>query len=129
MHGGNDKIKYTLKKSEILRKKKLIRELFDNGSSFFIYPIKFYYLPSRDLNNNQVLFSVSKKNFKNAVERNKIKRRLREAYRLNKQIIQPDSRKIYYCIAIVYISKLILPFSEMETKLIELLKRLKNVKE
>lgn len=127
MHDGDDTIKYTLKKSEILRKKKLIGELFTNGSSFFIYPFKLYYLPNKDLNNNQVLFSVSKKYFKNAVDRNKIKRRLREAYRHNKHILRPESDKIYYCIAIVYISKLILPYSEIELKLIKVLRRLMSV--
>lgn len=127
MHDGDDKLRYTLKKSEILRKEKLIKELFTNGSSFFLYPIKLYYLPNSDLTSHQVLFSVSKKNFKNAVDRNKIKRRLREAYRLNKPTIASNSRQVYYCLAIVYISKLILPYSEIEPKLIKVLQRLENV--
>lgn len=129
MHDGEDKLRYSLSRTEILRKKKLIEELFANGSSFFIYPYKFYYLPNKELSNNQVLFSVSKKYHRNAVDRNKIKRRLREAYRLNKHILRPDKENLYYCMAIVYISKLIMPYSEIESKLIKVLRRFKSVNE
>ena len=127
MHDGDEKLRYTLKKSEILRKEKWIKELFSNGSSFFLYPIKLYYLPLPEITGHQVLFSVPKKIFKNAVDRNKIKRRLREAYRLNKPLINAEGEQVYYCLAIVYISKLVLPLSEIEPKLIKLLRRLKNV--
>jgi len=127
MQHGVEKIRYTLRKFEILRRRKLIKELFDNGSSFFLYPFKIFFLPSSELNNNQMLISVSKRFFKNAAERNLIKRRIRESFRLNKHILTLGENNIYYCFAIVYISRDKLAFREIEYKLIEALRRLNNI--
>src|SRR5471030_2413656 len=78
---------YTFKKEERLCNKKLIDELFHNGSSFLCYPFKASWLIIDEPRQipAQILFSVSKKRFKRAVDRNLVKRRMREAYRLNKQ--------------------------------------------
>ena len=124
-----EKIRFTLRKKEILRKKKLIKELFEHGSSFFLHPFKIFYLSSPELKNNQFLFSVSKKYFKNSTDRNLIKRRIRESLRLNKHSLLLGQNNIYYCIAIVYISKDIMAFNEIEHKLIEALGRLNNIEE
>ena len=129
MQQGEDNIRHTLKKPEILRKKKSIQELFENGSSFFLHPFKIFYLPLRDAQNNQVMFSVSKKHFKQAIKRNKIKRRIREAYRLHKSQLTIDQHNIYYSIAIVYISKLVLPYQEIEKGILKGLRRLNNIEE
>src|SRR5690606_26144620 len=78
-------------KSERLSSKKNIKELFSRGSSFHLYPFKVIYLPNPnpqpDTSLIQVLFTVPKRNHKRAVDRNKIKRRLKEAYRRNKNSI------------------------------------------
>src|SRR6188768_1623853 len=79
--------KFAFRKEERLRKEKDIQELFDKGSSFYLFPFKVFILPNDDKESHQVLISVSKKNFKRAVDRNTIKRRMREAYRLQKQIL------------------------------------------
>ena len=116
---------FTLKKHEILRSKNNIKELFDEGSSLFLYPFKVYFLPKPTQKTNQILFSVSKKYFKKAVDRNLIRRRMREAYRLNKSILnyeQMDSFSL--SIALIYISKFKLPFSDIETKLKQVFVRL-----
>ncbi len=80
--------KFTLKKKEILSKKKQIEELFLDGSNYFKFPLKLVYkiIDRNDTKYPKVLFSVTvpKRNIKRAVKRNLIKRRIREVYRLNK---------------------------------------------
>ncbi|MHA7110870.1 ribonuclease P protein component [Sunxiuqinia elliptica] len=77
---------FKLTKKERLCSTSLIGQLFDQGSSFYVFPLKVVYLKTTLPSHHpvQVSFSVSKKNFKRAVHRNLIKRRMREAYRLNK---------------------------------------------
>lgn len=112
----------TFKKSERLCSKKLIKELFSRGSSFYIYPFKVFYHLNKSFNDsNQVLFSVPKRNFKKAVDRNLIKRRMREAYRLNKRTLNNSKPKL---IAYIYTSKEILDYHQIEKKLKDSLERL-----
>lgn len=82
-------MKFTLGKAERLKSKKLIERLFEEGSSLKVYPFKLIYLktPHRSEFPVQATFSVPKRRFKKAVDRNRIKRLLREAYRLEKQIV------------------------------------------
>src|SRR3954467_11218662 len=77
----------TFKKEERLCNKRLIDELFHNGSSFLCYPFKASWLITTQPQQVavQVLFAVAKKRYKRAVDRNLLKRRMREAYRLQKQ--------------------------------------------
>ena len=116
MHEKNPLAKQTLSKDEILRSKKIIQELFDSGSSFFLHPFKFVYLKVDHLDYPQILFTVSQRNFKKAVDRNKIRRRIIEAYRLNKKSLL-TSENFPYCVAIIYISKNIHTFSDIQDKL------------
>ena len=77
---------YTFTKEERLCNKRLIDSLFHNGSSFLCYPFKVSWLLSEEIPAPvQVLFAAPKKRFKHATDRNTIKRRIREAYRQNKQ--------------------------------------------
>jgi ribonuclease P protein component len=118
-------VSFSLKKHEILRSKKEIQELFDHGSSFFLYPFKIHYTPLDNSENTRVLFSVSKRNFKKAPDRNLLRRRMREAYRLNKNILVSNLKEPFsLSIALVYISKSKLPFSEIENKLKQVFVRL-----
>ncbi|MEM6735149.1 MAG: ribonuclease P protein component [Bacteroidota bacterium] len=115
--------KYSFSKKERLSGKKKIEELFKMGSSFYLNTFQVRYFRSKDeVNYHKVLISVPKKNFKRAVDRNLLKRRIREAYRLNKyriENIKPLS------IGFVYISKHIITFQEIQDQLIQCLQRLK----
>ena len=72
-------------RDEKLKSKKVIQHLFDEGSNIKVYPLMiFYSFQQSDKCNIRVGFSVSKKKFKRAVDRNRIKRMMRETYRLNK---------------------------------------------
>ncbi len=83
----------TFPKKEKLKNKKLITQLFEEGRAVTSFPIKLIYLKT-DLSNGvkiQAGVTVPKKNFKSAVKRNRIKRLLRESYRLNKAAIFNNS--------------------------------------
>ena len=85
---------YTFPKKEKLKSKKLIDQLFAEGKSVSNFPIKLIYLKAElpfDVP-IQTGVAVPKKNFKSAVKRNRIKRLLREAYRLNKQLVFNNSK-------------------------------------
>lgn len=120
-------MKSQLHKNERLHSKKLIKELFDKGSSFFLYPFKVMVLEINfdDPETNQVLFSVSKKKLKKAVDRNLIKRRMREAYRLNKQFLGEMSlgQKIF---GLIYVSSELVTYQVIETKIKKILTTIKE---
>lgn len=113
---------YRLPKSERLHAEKLIKELFNEGSSFFLYPFKMLFLRKIDLSGqtNQVLFSVSKKKIKKASGRNFIKRRLKEAYRLNKSILTHEG----ILIGVIFVGKPEMSFAEIQPKMIQALTKL-----
>jgi len=114
--------KFTFKKEERLFKEKIIQELFDKGSSFYLYPFKVFYLPNQDrqYRYHQILISVSKKNFKKAVDRNLLKRRIREGYRLNKNLLGDQNKLV---IAYIYSAKEILPSAQIHERLVKTFKR------
>lgn len=125
-----ERIPQTFHKNERLNSKILIKELFDKGSSFFLYPIKVFYLKAPPGSPHQILFSVPKRNFKKAVDRNKIKRRLRESYRSNKSVLaDADKEAFSFLIAFVYLSKEILSYKDIEDKLNASLRRLQKVRQ
>jgi ribonuclease P protein component len=116
--------RFTFKKAERLSKEKTIQELFNRGSSFYLYPFKVVYIanPDQSVAVPQILISVSSRNFPRAVDRNLIKRRIREAYRLQKEIIQNGSKKGVF--AFLYTSKTALPFAEIKSKLFLVLEKI-----
>jgi len=114
-------------KIERLHSKKLIKELFDKGSSFFLYPFKVLYLDQLGISDNQLLVSVSKKKLKNATDRNYIKRRVKEAYRLNKHLL-PSTEGSKKLIALIYVSNDLMGYHDISPKVIKVLKKIPVVK-
>ncbi len=103
---------------EKLKSKKLLDELFLNGKKLNSYPIKLVYkqINFEDDCNYKIGVSVPKRNFKKAVDRNRIKRLLREAYRLNKNLIYNKENKKYVCM-LIYIGKDKVEFQELSGKI------------
>lgn len=118
----------TFKKHERLCSKLLLEQLFKDGKSFAVFPFRVVYkiaeLPSDSP--AQVAFSVPKKKFKRAVDRNRIKRLMKEAYRLNKQIHYDHFRMSgkQCALLIMYLGKGDIEFAEAQQKIIRLLQRL-----
>ena len=103
---------YTLPRSERLRSLKAIRRLFGEGHSGFVYPFRYVWIADRRVGEAEgrgieAMFSVPKKFHKRANKRNLLKRRTREAYRLNREALSQAvaERDVTLDIAFVYSTK------------------------
>ncbi|HEX3009479.1 MAG TPA: ribonuclease P protein component [Bacteroidales bacterium] len=107
---------FKLRKSERLCSKKAFEFLFTNGKTAFSHPIKLIYKVEKATLGAtiQVAFGASKRNFKRAVKRNRIKRLLREAYRLHK-IAHKEGMNEYYMF--LYIGKEIVPLETIKNSI------------
>ncbi|MBB6238847.1 ribonuclease P protein component [Pedobacter sp. AK013] len=123
---------YTFRKEERLCSRKYLDLLFKNGSSFLLYPFRISYLfvDAPVHVQAQVVINVPKKRYKRAVDRNLLKRRIREAYRLNKQdklyIPLPTDRGLLL-FSIQFVGKDKYEFAFIEKKLIASFKRFQNL--
>ena len=81
---------FSYNKTEKLKSRKMLNLLFEEGKSFSVFPVKIFYLPMQKEGKQMIKVGVgvSARNFKKAVDRNRIKRLLRECYRLNKLLLQ-----------------------------------------
>lgn len=119
----------TLCKAERLHSKILIGKMFTSGSrSFSIFPLRVVYMLLEEQREVPVsiLVSVSKKRFKRAVKRNRVKRQVREAYRKNKHDLCMLFREKQQSIAVafIYLSDQLVPSDEIEEKMKTLLARI-----
>ena len=99
-------MRFTLSKNDRLKSRKLIEELFAKGKSVNAFPLQMKYLATEfELDTKvQVAFSVPKRNFKNAVDRNRIKRQLRECCRLRNPAFVEQMHQSYIFM-ILYLGK------------------------
>ena len=105
----SDHESYTLPKEERIFSQRVLDMLFGKrNNSFFIFPIRVVYIPIDELLDARlaILTSVSKRHFKRAVNRNRIKRQIREAYRTQKYIVLDDliqsKTDTHYAVAFLY---------------------------
>ena len=115
-------------RTERLKKRLLIQQLFTEGKQIKFFPLILFYLPGKkdDIPYHQALFSVPKKHFKSSVVRNKIKRRIREAYRLQKHLLYNKSDGLPFLLGYVYISKNIHTYKDIESKVLKTIQYLEK---
>ncbi len=117
-------MRLTLKKQERLKSKKLLTQLFEGGNSLTQFPLRLIYLKVEHASNYpvQVAFSVPKRKFKRAVDRNRIKRLMRESYRQHKHILYHNLEDKYILMCI-YIDEKEHKYVDIKEKMILLLKK------
>jgi len=123
---------YTFQKEERLCSRKYLDLLYKNGSSFLLYPFRISYLFIDEHADfpTQVVINVPKKRYKRAVDRNLLKRRIREAYRLQKQehfYTQLPGDKGLLLFSIQFVGKERYEYGFIEKKLIAAFKRFQNL--
>lgn len=122
--------RFTLSKEERICSKKLINELFTgNGRSMTAFPLRVVFM-KRTIVDDQpraaMLVSVPKRYFKHAVDRNRVKRQVREAFRRNKSMITQNLTDDHDAVAMafVWLTDEKFPSSEVENRMVRLLTRI-----
>ena len=125
------KIRYTLGNEERLKSRKVIEQLFKKGKSFSVSPFRvvWQYQSEKSGNFLQAGFSVSTRHFKKAVERNRIRRLIKEAYRLQKNELQKSLQQNNKQLAMffIYTDKEIPAYTLVAEKMSSVMERLKKI--
>lgn len=119
-------VRYFLKKEDKLKSRKAIDELFKTGKNFSNFPLKVVWLPVNKRATLQAGVGVSSKNFKKAVDRNRIKRLMKEAWRLQKNNLhsQLEDNKKSLSVFFLYVGKELPPYELLFEKMGNAIKRL-----
>jgi ribonuclease P protein component len=123
-------MRFTFKKEERLYGHAALENVYENGKHLHSNNIKILFLevPQSTFPACRVVFSVPKRNFKKAVERNLIKRRMREVYRNHKHLLYEhlaEKQKNIH-VYLIYSSKQIISFDELKENLLQALQLLAN---
>lgn len=123
---------FRFSKTERLKSRKLIEQAFSEGKSFAVFPLRLVYVKaelSEDSGPVQVGFTVPKRAFRSAVWRNRIKRQMREAFRLKKNILQESlaDTTAQFAWMILYTAKEPLPYGQIEEAMGKLMRRFLKV--
>lgn len=124
--------RFTFKKSERLCYEKSIDRLFKEGKSFVAYPLRVIFFAMKADETEQepcrLLISVPKRKFKRANKRNRIKRLVRETYRLNKETLVAALKetKVSMDVAVIYLKDELPTYEEMEKGMMKMLLTLKD---
>ena len=119
---------FTFREKERLKKKKLIDQLFTSGMSFFSYPFKVVWLLTESDHPYpvRVLISVSRRTMKRAVDRNRVKRQVREVYRHQKDKIYAflEEKKQHALLGIIFTGNELLTHEQTSEKINQVMARL-----
>jgi ribonuclease P protein component len=117
------KMRNTLGTQERLKSKKLIEKLYSEGDSVKTFPLRMMYVQTAHTSEFpcQVGVSVAKRNYKLAVDRNRLKRLMRETYRLQKEIVY-NNLDVPYVFMISYIGREEIKYEDLYLKMEKLLK-------
>lgn len=113
----------TFSKSEKLCGEQAIDHLYKNGKRFVVWPLRVTYLVV-DEAPTQALIWAPKALFKHAVDRNRLRRQMREAYRLNKHILEESGKN--FQVAFIYTDKQMHEYRLIEKAMRKALNRLQN---
>lgn len=119
---------YSLPKRERLHLKRDIDELFAQGKGFVAYPLRVIHLPTETMV-PEMLVSVSKRHFKRANKRNRVKRLIREAYRLNKHRLAPllAGQRMGLRMAFIFVGQELPSYAQIEAAIEKAFNRLNQV--
>jgi ribonuclease P protein component len=124
-------LRYTLGKEERLKSRKVIELLFKEGKSFSNFPFRvvWKYLPPENNLFLQAGFTVSNKYFKKATDRNRIRRLMKEGYRLQKNELQQQVERSNKKLAVffIYVAKEIPAYALVFEKMTVIIRRLQKM--
>jgi ribonuclease P protein component len=124
----NKNTSFKFPKAEKLCERKNIDSIFESGSAFYVHPVKVYYQISSDEKGAavQVLISIPKRNIKKAVDRNRLKRIIRECYRLQKNMLSEKclNENVKLKLAFIYTLRKPMEYHELHEIIFLILQRL-----
>jgi len=120
----------TFKRTERLKSSRIIGELFNSGDTITIFPLKlFWSIDNYDqLVPARIAVAIPARNIRSAVDRNRLKRRIRESYRLNKQILLEflSDKKLCLNFVFLYLPKTVSSYNQISEALIKILTNIMN---